>query len=133
MATITEPIAPFPSLAHPSTPKSPIDIKTGAKASTLDLAFDPAKLKEKYLAERDRRLARDQGVEQYVLLDGPLAHYLRDPWVAPGFEREGLEEDVDVLIVGGGYGALVVAVRLLEAGVRRLRIVEKAGGFGGTW
>lgn len=40
---------------------------------------------------------------------------------------------MDVVIVGGGYGAQVVAVRLIEAGVNNFRIIEKAGDFGGTW
>jgi hypothetical protein len=58
---------------------------------------------------------------------------LKDPWVEPGFERDPIEEEVDVVIVGGGYGAQVVAVRLIEAGVDKFRIIEKAGDFGGTW
>ena len=118
----------------PDVPKKQVDIKTEEKASDeTSLPFDPAALKEKYLAERDKRLARNQGVEQYTLLDGQLSHYLKDPWVEPGFERDPIHEETEVVIVGGGYGAQVVAVRLLEAGVDNFRIIEKAGGFGGTW
>ncbi|PSN68207.1 FAD/NAD(P)-binding domain-containing protein [Corynespora cassiicola Philippines] len=118
----------------PDVPKEQVDIKTEKKASDeTSLPFDPAALKEKYLAERDKRLARNQGVEQYTLLDGQLSHYLKDPWVEPGFERDPIHEETEVVIVGGGYGAQVVAVRLLEAGVDNFRIIEKAGGFGGTW
>lgn len=110
-----------------------MDIKVGTIAQNQTLGFDPAALKAKYLAERDKRLARNQGVEQYVSLDGSLSHHLKDPWVEPGFSRDPIEEDVDVVIVGGGYGAQVVAVRLIEAGVNNFRIIEKAGDFGGTW
>jgi hypothetical protein len=131
------PVAPAP-VAEVPTPqfgleKSPVDIRVGTIAQREPLSFEPAALKEKYLAERDKRLARNQGVEQYVSLDGSLAHYLRDPWVEPGFTRDPIEEEVDVVIVGGGYGAQVVAVRLIEAGVDNFRIIEKAGDFGGTW
>jgi hypothetical protein len=125
--------APVAEVLIPQTEKSPVDIKTGEIAQEEPLPFDPAALKEKYIAERDKRLARNQGVEQYLVLDGSLAHYLKDPWVEPGFERDPIEEEVDVVIVGGGYGAQVVAVRLLEAGVKNFRIIEKAGDFGGTW
>jgi hypothetical protein len=124
--------APFAETATPHANKSLVDIKTGEKANEESLPFDPAALKEKYLAERDKRLARGQGVEQYTLLDGKLSHFLKDPWVEPGFEREPIEEETEVVIVGGGYGAQVVAVRLIEVGVRNFRIIEKAGDFGGT-
>ncbi|EAT90979.2 hypothetical protein SNOG_01330 [Parastagonospora nodorum SN15] len=129
------PVAPAPvaEVPIPQTQKTVVDIKTGELAQEETLPFDPAALKEKYLAERDRRLARNQGVEQYLSLDGKLSHFLKDPWVDPGFERDPIEEEVDVVIVGGGYGAQVVAVRLIEAGVNNFRIIEKAGDFGGTW
>lgn len=118
----------------PDVPKQQVDVKVKEKVEEqAPLPFDPVALKEKYLAERDKRLARGQGVEQYIVLDGPLSHYLKDPWVEPGFQRDPVEEETDVVIVGGGYGAQVVAVRLLEAGVKNFRILEKAGDFGGTW
>lgn len=129
------PPAPVAELPTPQfgSEKSPVDIRVGTIAQKEPLGFDPAALKSKYLEERDKRLARNQGVEQYVLLDGPLSHHLRDPWVEPGFKRDPVEEEVEVVIVGGGYGAQVVAVRLIEVGVNSFRIVEKAGDFGGTW
>jgi hypothetical protein len=125
--------APLAELPVTQAKKSLVDIESGAIVQEEQLNFDPTALIEKYLAERDKRLARNQGVEQYVLLDGKLSHYLRDPWVEPGFERDPIEEEVDVVIIGGGYSAQVVAVRLMEAGVNKFRIIEKAGDFGGTW
>jgi len=126
------PIAEVP-LTEAEAPKSTVDIKTGEIANKDELPFDPAALQAKYLQERDRRLARDEGVEQYILLDGSLSHYLDDPWVEPGFQREPIEEETEVVIIGGGYGAQVCAVRLIEAGITDFRIIEKAGDFGGTW
>ena len=38
-----------------------------------------------------------------------------------------------MLIIGGGFGGLLAGARLREAGVERIRIIEKGGDFGGTW
>lgn len=100
---------------------------------TKPLPFDPAKLAERYREERDRRLAVGGGLAQYRLADGHLSHYLIDPWVKPGFTRGPIEQTVDVTIIGGGYGAQLVAVRLIEAGITNIKMIEKAGDFGGTW
>lgn len=97
------------------------------------LRFNPDDLRAKYLAERDKRLAAGRGLEQYRLIEDKLGGYLADPWVEPGFTRSAVEEHVDAVVLGGGYGALLVAVRLLERGITNIKIIEKAGGFGGTW
>ena len=111
------------------------DFKKSEDPSVTQAAFDPVKLKERYIAERDKRLKNGGGINQYKLVenDGQFAHYLNDPWVDPGFTREPVKEEVDVAIVGGGYGAQLVAVRLVEAGITNIRMIEKAGDFGGTW
>jgi cyclohexanone monooxygenase len=94
-------------------------------------AFDPDALRDRYRAERDKRLRAD-GNEQYVEIAGRFAHYLDDPYVAP-IEREPLFDEVTVAIVGGGFGGQLAGARLREAGVNDLRIIEKGGDFGGTW
>jgi cyclohexanone monooxygenase len=100
--------------------------------AAADLNFDPAALKAKYLEERNKRLRAD-GNEQYVEIKGDYAHYLEDPYVEPGFAREALTDDVEVVIVGGGFGGLLAGARLREAGVEDIRIIEQGGDFGGTW
>ncbi|HEX3917195.1 MAG TPA: NAD(P)/FAD-dependent oxidoreductase [Caulobacteraceae bacterium] len=99
---------------------------------TADLDFDPDALREKYRQERDKRLRAD-GNEQYVEVKGDFRHYIDDPYVDPGFTRAPLSDAVDALVIGGGFGGLLAAARLREAGVDRIRIVEKGGDFGGTW
>src|SRR5215469_18192206 len=74
-------------------------------SATDDLGFDPIALKKKYLAERDKRLRRD-GNAQYVEMKGQFAHYLEDPYVAP-LSRAPLTDDVEVVVVGGGFGGLL--------------------------
>ncbi len=98
-----------------------------------DLDFDPDALREKYRQERDKRL-RPEGDEQYVALEGEFAAYSDvDPYVAPGFSREPVDADIEVVIIGGGFSGLLAAARLIERGVRDIRIIESAGDFGGTW
>ena len=101
-------------------------------ASNEGMDFDPDALREKYRAERDRRLRAD-GNHQYVEVKGDFSRYLDDPYVEPGFTREPLNDAVEVVIIGGGFGGLLAGARLREAGVRDIRIIEKGGDFGGTW
>jgi cation diffusion facilitator CzcD-associated flavoprotein CzcO len=97
-----------------------------------EFEFDPDALREKYRAERDRRL-RPDAIRQYVEVAADFRHYVDDPYVEPGFDRAALNDTVDAVIVGGGFGGLLAAARLREAGVRDIRIIEKGGDFGGTW
>ena len=96
------------------------------------LDFDPAALKTKYLAERDKRL-RDDANEQYVEVTAEFSHYVDDPYVEPGFTREPLTDEVEIAIIGGGFGGLLMAARMKEAGFNDIRMIETAGDFGGTW
>src|SRR5205085_9351552 len=100
--------------------------------TTSNVSFDPDALREKYRAERDKRL-RDDGNEQYVEVKGEFAHFVEDPYVAPGFTRPALTDEVDVVVIGGGFGGLLVGARLRESGVEDIRLIEKGGDFGGTW
>jgi cyclohexanone monooxygenase len=102
------------------------------KPQPADLPFDPDALREKYREERDKRL-RPDGNDQYIEVKDQLAHYLEDPYVEPGFTREPLTDDVEVVVIGGGFGGLLAGARLREAGVKDIRIIEKGGDFGGTW
>ncbi|CAK4030295.1 Neopentalenolactone D synthase [Lecanosticta acicola] len=98
--------------------------------------FDPVELKEKYIAERDKRLQQAvSGINQYNLIEehNEFAPFIKDIWADPNFNRDPVSEVVDVVIVGAGYGAQLFAVRLIEAGVQSIRMIDKAGGFGGTW
>ena len=103
-----------------------------SEQGAVELGFDPAGLREKYRQERDRRL-RDEGNEQYIEVKGEFAHFLDDPYAEPGFEREPLTDEVEVLVIGGGFGGLLAGARLRQAGVDNLRIVDPASDFGGTW
>ncbi|MEC9247673.1 MAG: NAD(P)/FAD-dependent oxidoreductase [Pseudomonadota bacterium] len=97
-----------------------------------DLGFDPIELRKKYAEEREKRL-REEGTAQYQEVVGDLEQYSTDPYITEKVVRTPVKETVDVAIIGGGFGGLLAAVRLREIGVRNIRIIEKAGDFGGTW
>jgi len=109
-----------------------LDAARTGKPAAEDLGFDPEALRAKYREERDKRL-RDDGNAQYREIAGEFAHYLDDPYVTPGFSREALTDEVEVVVVGGGFGGLLAGARLREAGLSDIRIIEKGGDFGGTW
>ena len=93
---------------------------------------DPSALRRKYLEERDKRLRRDMA-GQYVDPTGDLSHFVEDPYVEPGHTRPSVSEEVDVAVIGGGFGGLLTAAKLRQLGVKSLRMIEEAGDFGGTW
>lgn len=94
--------------------------------------FDPEALREKYREERDKRVRAD-GNDQYIEVTGDFSHYVDDPYVEPGFVRDPVLEEVEVVVIGGGFGGMLAAARLKDAGIHDIRIIEKGGGFGGTW
>ncbi|MGH7017156.1 MAG: hypothetical protein ACRED8_08735, partial [Caulobacteraceae bacterium] len=77
--------------------------RPNGEASGSDLGFDPEALRGKYRAERDKRL-RAEGNAQYVEMTGGFAHYLDDPYVEPGFSRPPLFDEVEAVVIGGGFG-----------------------------
>ncbi|MDP7535088.1 MAG: NAD(P)-binding protein, partial [SAR202 cluster bacterium] len=77
---------------------------------------------------------RADGNNQYLEVTGEFERYSDvDPYVEPGFTRPSIHEELDVVVVGGGFGGLMIAARLHQAGVTNLRVLDKAGDFGGTW
>src|SRR5215469_2070254 len=97
-----------------------------------DIDFDPDALKRKYLSERDKRLRAD-GIDQFIEVKAEFSHYVDDPYVEPGFTRASVFDEVEVTIIGGGFGGLMMGAKLREAGYESIRVVESAGDFGGTW
>jgi cation diffusion facilitator CzcD-associated flavoprotein CzcO len=90
-----------------------------------------AALRERYRAERDKRL-RGDGNNQYVEVTGVFGDYAEDPWANPQ-PREPRTDEVTFAFIGGGFAGLLAAARLVEAGVDDVCIIEKGGDVGGTW
>ena len=99
-----------------------LDTPDNASAATApaaaDLDFDPDALRDKYRHERDTRV-RPDGNDQYVEVRDDFGRYIEDPYVEPGFTRAPLNDEIDVLIIGGGFGGLLAGAHLREAGVER--------------
>ena len=94
---------------------------------------------QKYNAERTKRL-RPDGASQYIDLASSdrFQQYQDDPWLEDAGITVPALKDGDhckYLILGAGFGGLLFAVKLIKAGidVSDIRIVDSAGGFGGTW
>jgi cation diffusion facilitator CzcD-associated flavoprotein CzcO len=99
---------------------------------TTDLSFDVDALRARYAEERARRL-RSDGIAQYVETAGAFARFADDPWVDGKFARAPLTDEVDVAIIGAGFGGLLTGVRLRQLGVESVRLIDRAADVGGTW
>ncbi|OLN95486.1 Neopentalenolactone D synthase 2 [Colletotrichum chlorophyti] len=93
----------------------------------------------KYAEEREKRV-RPEGMAQFVELKDDYSDLSKDLYV----NYEALDrgkilsdgQDVKLLVIGAGHNGLLAAVRLIQAGgltADDIVLVDKAGGYGGTW
>lgn len=93
---------------------------------------DTVALRKRYRQERDKRLNPEAG-SQYVRVTGKFQDiYVTDPY-KPVEPRAPLSEQIDVAILGGGFGGIQAAYHLTQAGVTNFRNIDLAGDFGGVW
>ena len=97
-----------------------------------DATYDPEAVRAKYLLERDKRLIPGRADIRDLRTDEYFARYRDDPFT-PFIERDPVVDDVDVVIVGGGIAGVLAGAQLRKVGIERIRIVDQAGGIGGTW
>ena len=48
-------------------------------------------------------------------------------------ERDPITEDLDVVVLGAGFGGLLASTHLVKAGITNFRNIDTAGDFGGVW
>ncbi|KIW94912.1 uncharacterized protein Z519_04891 [Cladophialophora bantiana CBS 173.52] len=134
-------------------PNSPVpggDQKTQVNAATPDringshphlaraTAEAAVKIQQTYDEERQKR-TRPDGDAQYIdlAISEQFKHYREDPWLDERSETVTIRngEHVKYLILGAGCGGLLFAIKLIKAGITasEIRIVDAAGGVGGTW
>ncbi len=102
----------------------------GPTETPTDIDIDA--LREKYRIEREKRL-RPDGSAQYLELEGEFAQFYEvDPYT-PVTQRDPIAENVDVVVLGGGFAGLLAGAYLKRAGVDGIRVIEMAGDFGGVW
>jgi cation diffusion facilitator CzcD-associated flavoprotein CzcO len=101
---------------------------------------DALQIEKRYGEERAKRL-RDDGDNQFVdiSLSERFHSFIEDPWVDAAAVKDANTmfpgNRCQMLILGAGWGGLLYAIRMIEAGIlpQDIRIIDSAGGFGGTW
>ncbi len=74
-----------------------------------------------------------RGAADYMAMEGEFARYLADVYSAPPVQREALTDDCEILVIGAGFGGLLLWHKLRKAGFHDVRFCEKGGDVGGTW
>lgn len=127
-------------------PNDPVAVKEQKEAMEAPngASVDPnvaniaMRLQKKYEQERDKRMADDKA-RQYIDLESSakFKHFSDDPWLDERSEKVILQDGdrTKFLIIGGGFGGILYGCRLLKAGIKAtdIKLVDVAGGFGGTW
>ena len=66
-------------------------------------------------------------------MEGDFSKYLEDVYSADPVERDALDDECEILVVGAGFAGLLLWHKLREAGFNDVRFCEKGGDVGGTW
>jgi cyclohexanone monooxygenase len=74
-----------------------------------------------------------RGAADYMAMEGEFSRYLEDVYSEPPVPREALTDACDVLVIGAGFGGLLLWAKLQKAGFTDVRFCEKGGDVGGTW
>jgi cyclohexanone monooxygenase len=107
-----------------------VDKMTGADDSAARAKLDA--INAKYQSEREKRM-RPDGSSQYRDFSSVFEDFDRDPYADPTFTRSPIIEETEVAVIGAGIGGLMAAAKLAQQGITDVRIIDKAGDFGGTW
>lgn len=97
--------------------------------TSVTIDIDGEAIRAKYAAEREKRLAAPAG-RNFKRLE--THGTFTDPHT-PVVPREPVTDHVEFCYIGGGFSGLLTAARVKEAGIKSVRIVDKAGDFGGVW
>jgi cation diffusion facilitator CzcD-associated flavoprotein CzcO len=93
---------------------------------------DIAALKAKYRQERDKRMQSEHGSQYVQPKDEFAENYAADPHM-PTAPRDPISEDLDVAVLGAGFGGILSSYYLTQQGVTNFRNIDHAGDFGGVW
>ncbi len=103
-----------------------------------------ATVQQRYTEEASKRY-RDEGISQFVELKKARGGQIQGPrgrsvggscGPEQADTRQGRRATYKFLILGAGFGGLLCAVHLIQQGVataEEIRLLDAAGGFGGTW
>ena len=113
---------------------------TGGYAVNTDLALKTLPLEPEgavFNAEEQKKYREFKearaGAADYIPMDGQFSHYLQDANSGEPIERETLDDECEILVVGAGFSGLLLWHKLRQAGFEDVRFCEKGGDVGGTW
>jgi cation diffusion facilitator CzcD-associated flavoprotein CzcO len=95
-------------------------------------AVDIPALREKYRQERDKRMNL-KGQAQYFRPEGAVVEEPTADPHKPVAPRDAIAEDIDVVVLGAGWGGTLAAYHLTKYGITNFRNLDTAGDFGGVW
>src|SRR5258705_249642 len=78
--------------------------------------LDAESIHRKYLEERDKRLRAD-GDAQFIEAKGVFAEFTKGHGLEEPLPRPAIREELDVLVIGAGFGGMLTAAELRNAGV----------------
>ena len=128
-----------PTALHPAPGLQALNIDVKPKS---DGSSHKQFVMEKYKQEATKRVRPPQvAMTQYLdpAISAQHSEFAEDPWIdasnPPIHPRVAADSHSRILIIGAGFGGIFYAVEALKAGfaLEDIRIVDPAGGFGGTW
>ena len=95
-------------------------------------AFDRDAISRKYEEERRKRMIEGRAAIRDLDVDEHFSSYRDDPFTLY-VERDPIDDEIDVAIIGAGVAGVLAGADLRAAGLGRIRLIDGAGGIGGTW
>ena len=71
-----------------------------------------------------------RGAADYMAMEGEFSKYLEDVYSAQPVPREALADECEILVIGGGMGALLLWYKLRKAGFTDVRFAVRGSSFG---
>lgn len=96
-------IPEFTSSAH--VPRSFLTVTLPVSGVTVNINFDPAEIDARYAEERRVRI-KPEGLGQFNGLEDVLQYTDRD-FYSTRLVRPAVEEDVEVIVLGGAFGGIL--------------------------
>ena len=96
------------------------------------ISFDRDAVNRKYAEERSKRVLEGRAATRDLNVDEHFSSYRDDPFT-PYIERDPIDDEVDVAIIGAGLAGVLAGADLRANGIERIRLIDGAGGIGGTW
>ena len=96
------------------------------------ISFDRDAVNRKYAEERSKRALEGRAATRDLNVDEHFSSYRDDPFT-PYVERDPIDDEVDVAIIGAGLAGVLAGADLRANGIERIRLIDGAGGIGGTW